>query len=162
MMSWSGHERTAWRCRGCLPTGGAILGTLELGLRIGCVYISSCSQLRKVYLQFKEKCNSVQLHISGIKVQLHFLIEKCNSNIFCKWFRLKKFLVDWDIAKPLRISSRTCSTEYSIQVQGGWNAFFALMHLHCVFYDRPLQRENTFAITKNSKQKYNSTEMPSI
>jgi hypothetical protein len=36
----------------------------------------SLNQLRKVQLQFKKKCNSVQLHISGRKVQLYFFDRK--------------------------------------------------------------------------------------
>jgi hypothetical protein len=45
----------------------------------------SLSQLRKVQLQFKEKCNSVQLHISVRKVQLHFFNRKVQLKAhFCK------------------------------------------------------------------------------
>ncbi len=51
----------------------------------------SLSQLRKVQLQFKEKCNSVQLHISGRKVQLHFFNRKVQLQHF--------FVIDLDIRK---------------------------------------------------------------
>ena len=42
----------------------------------------SLSHLRKVQLQFKEKCNLVQLHISGRKVQLHFFNRKVQLKYF--------------------------------------------------------------------------------
>jgi hypothetical protein len=63
----------------------------------------SLSHLRKVQLQFKEKCNLVQLHIFCRKVQLYFLNRKVQLKyFFCKWLRLKKFSVNLDIAKPLK------------------------------------------------------------
>jgi hypothetical protein len=55
----------------------------------------SLKQRRKLQLQFKEKCNSIQLHISDRKVQLHFFNRKVQLNYFLSDLDLTK-----DIAKP--------------------------------------------------------------